>query len=154
MRGGMCMSLVTTIEIIKKELYQESVVLLKVGTFYNAYFNDAILISYLFGYKVKKLDNNVSNCGFPTSALNNVKYMLEQKKINYIIIDRAHNYEENEKEDFKNENTYLECYQKANKCVTLKNRIENLSKYLLDNIDKEDIIQKIERMECVMNEER
>lgn len=84
----------------KKELYDESIVLIKVGTFYNAYFKDAILLSYLFGYKIKKLDKNVNNCGFPVSTLNNVKYLLEQKKINYIIIDKAHNYEENEKENF------------------------------------------------------
>lgn len=148
------MSLVSTVEVIKKELYRESVVLLKVGTFYNAYFDDATLISYLFDYKIKKLDNNVNNCGFPTSALNNVKYMLEQKKINYIVIDRAHNYEENEKEDFKGENTYLENYKKANRCVIFRDRVENIKKYMLEHIDKENSSEMLDRMECIINEKR
>lgn len=148
------MSLVATVGIIKKELYREYVVLLKVGTFYNVYFDDAILISDLFGYKMKKLDNNINNCGFPVTALNNVKYMLEQKKINYIVIDRAHNYEENEKEDFKKENTYLENYQKANKNVILKNRIENIKNYLTEHISEENDTNILDRMECIINEKR
>lgn len=148
------MSLVTTVEIIKKELYPESVVLLKVGTFYNAYFNDAILLSYLFGYKLKKIDKNVNNCGFPTATLNNVKYLLEQKKISYIIIDRGHNYEENEKEDFKGENTYLECYEKANRCMEFRNRIDGINDFLVKSIDKENINNILDRLECIINEER
>ena len=148
------MSLVTTVEIIKKEIYRESIVLLKVGTFYNAYFNDAYILSYLFGYKIKKIDKNVSNCGFPISALSNVKYMLEQKKINYIIIDRAHNYEENEKEDFKSENSYVKCLEKARKCISLRNRVDNINEFLVDNMDKENINSILERMECIINEER
>lgn len=148
------MSLVTIVEIIKKELYPDSVVLLKVGTFYNAYFDDAILLSHLFGYKIKKLDKNINNCGFPTSSLNNVRYMLEQKKINYIVVDCAHNYEEAEKEDFKNENSYFECYKKADRCIGFRNRVDKITKFLTDNIDKENINNILGRMECIVDEER
>ena len=152
LKGEKKMSLITTIEIIKKELYPESVVLLKVGTFYHAYFKDAILLSYLFGYKLKKLEKNVSNCGFPAVVLNNVKYLLEQKKINYLIIDRAHNYEEDEKEDFKGENSYMECYEKANRYILLKERVDRINDFLIEHINEESINNVLDRMECVIYE--
>lgn len=146
------MSLITMVEVIKKELYQDSIVLIKVGTFYNVYFKDAVIISYLFGYKLKNLEKNVNNCGFPASALNNVKYLLEQKKINYIVVDRAHNYEENEKEDFKSQNCYENYYEKANKYILLRNRIDAINNFLIENIYDENAYNILTKMENIINE--
>ena len=40
--------------------------------------------------------------GFPTSSIKKVEARLENKKINYIVLDRKDNYAVNERTDFKN----------------------------------------------------
>ena len=92
------MSLENMIKSIK-EIHHEYVVLIKIGAFYHAYGKDAYIISYLFGYKRKSFGSNSSTCGFPKSALSYVESKLEEKKINYILIDRAHQYIINNIED-------------------------------------------------------
>ena len=52
----------------------------KNGLFYDVFNEDAIILHYLFGYKIK--DNRVS---FPNNALAKVLNMLEEKKINYSL---------------------------------------------------------------------
>ena len=42
------MSVLTVIKEVK-EIHPESVVLVKIGKFYNAYFRDAYVIAYMFG---------------------------------------------------------------------------------------------------------
>lgn len=143
------MKILSTMKVVK-EIHPESIVLLKVGTFYNAYFKDAILLNYLFGYKLKKQDN-VHNCGFPDNAIQRVKYVLEQNRINYLLVDRAHNYEETEKQEEK-ENNYNECYERAYKHVYLKERIENVHTFLMENIQDERIMEYLTKVECVIHE--
>ena len=41
-------------------------------------------------------------------------------------------------------------YEKAKKYLSVKNRIEKIYKNLLDNIDKEDVKEKIKRIEEVL----
>ena len=75
-----------------KELFPEYVVLLKIGTFYECYNDDANIISYLFQYKIKILSSGDKNCGFPLVSYNRVISNLESRNINYISIDKNHNY--------------------------------------------------------------
>ena len=96
------MSLANMVRTIK-QIHPEDVVLIKIGVFYHAYGKDAYIISYLFGYKRNAFGENSSTCGFPKCALNYVKTVLEEKKVNYITIDRAHQYEVEEKQNFKKE---------------------------------------------------
>ena len=35
-----------------KNKYQEYIVLIKIGTFYSTFYNDAIILNYLFNYKI------------------------------------------------------------------------------------------------------
>ena len=44
------------------------------------------------------------NCGFPLVSINKVISNLESRSINYILIDKAHNYEEIEKVNYKRKN--------------------------------------------------
>ena len=37
-----------------RKIHKEDVLLVKIGTFYQVYGRDACIISYLFGYKIKK----------------------------------------------------------------------------------------------------
>lgn len=142
-------------EMVKniKEIHKEDVCLFKIGSFYHTFQRDAYIISYLFGYKLKKNGNN-AECGFPQNIILKVESKLENNKINYILIDRRNNYDVDEKEDFKNNNKYLECYQNANKYINLKFRIENISNYLMENIENNSTRQIINKVEEIIDEGR
>lgn len=145
------MSVITVIREIKV-IYSEYVSIIKIGKFYNVYLRDAYILSYLFGYKLRDMEQDIKTCGFPETALNKVISTLENKKINYLIIDRRNNYEIDEKFEMGNLNRYNETYNKAKKQANLKERIEKLTNYLFDNIDKENISNIIKKMEQAIYE--
>lgn len=145
------MSIENMVQTIK-QIHKQDVVLIKVGTFYHAYGRDSYILSYLFGYKRKVIGENIGDTGFPKTALNKVKYTLEKNKINYLTIDRSHNYEVEDKVEFKGENKYQEMYEKAHKYIGTSNRIHNITQYLMENIEQEVTKQKIERIEEILYE--
>lgn len=126
-----------------KELFPNYVVMIKIGTFYEVYYADAYIISYLLGYKLKTLNGDVRNCGFPTVSLNKVLYILDNKKINYLVVDKSDNYAELNKNNFKNKNKYIEIYEMCKEEIDLKLRIEKIYKYLLNNKNKVKQIEEI-----------
>ena len=136
-----------------KQVHQHDIVLLKIGKFYHVYGKDSYIISYLFGYKLKEIEG-ITMCGFPISSINRVTAKLEEKKINYIIIDRRNNYEVDETLDNKNLNHYLKYFEKAKKYINYKIRIDNINNYMLENIDNEDFKNIIRQMEEIINERR
>ena len=145
------MKITNTIKVMK-QINPETIILLKVGEFYYQYGKDSYIISYLFSYKLKKIENNIPFSGFPKSALYKVLTKLEEKELSYIIVDKSLNYEVIEKEIFKS-NKYKEFYSKAHKYILNKNRIDNIYKYLIKNINKQNIKDKILEIEEVLYEE-
>lgn len=141
----------TMIKAIKK-IHPKDVVLFKIGSFYQTYSKDAYIISYLFDYKTKKIQENYSSCGFPSSSLSKNLAKLEEKKINYVIVDKRSNYEDEEKFDNKNLNKYDEIFEKAHKYVVIKNRIDNINNSLINEIDKDQIMEKIRKIEDIVYE--
>lgn len=137
-----------------KQVHKKDVVLFKIGEFYQTYGKDAYIISFLFGYKTKKMEENYSSCGFPKSSLAKNLAMIEEKKINYVIVDKRNNYEDDTRFDNRNLNTYDEIFEKAHKYVTKKNRIEAIYNQLINEIDNDNIIQKIRMVEDVVYERR
>lgn len=140
----------TTIKVIK-EIHPNDIIFFKVGQFYHSYGKDVVIVSYLFDYSIKKLDNNY-DCGFPITAINKVKTRIEEQKINYLVVNKADNYEVYEEENFKNENSYMQIYNKAHKYINRKNRIVEIYNYLMENINSEDIKDKINEVEDVLYE--
>lgn len=134
-----------------KLVHKLDIILVKIGKFYQVYGKDAYIISYLFGYKLKRVEN-VMACGFPLSSVNKIISILEDKKINYLIVDRRNNYEVDERLDNKNLNNYTKYFEKAKKYISYKTRIDNINNFLLENIDKEDFKDIIRKMEDVINE--
>ncbi len=126
-----------------KELFPDYVLLIKIGTFYECYNDDANMISYLFGYKIKTLSTRDKVCGFPTVSYHKVISNLENRCINYISIDKAHNWEEVDKVIYKRKNHYQETKEKANHYIDKINRIDRIKNYLLKNDDK---ILEVEKM--------
>ena len=110
--------------------------------FYNCYNEDAIILNYLFGYKIIK-DNQ---CGFPINTLNKVINKLEEKKINYQIITKDAN---PIIKDYKKRNNYNDILSKATDYVSFKNKVE-LLKSKIDEIEDIDKLNKI--LELIENE--
>ncbi len=140
------------INIVKnvKDIHKDYIVLVKVGNFYNVYGRDAYIVSYLLDYKITLLDNNIYNCSFPKSAYNKVVAIIENNKINYIVLDKRNNYDVENKYNYKNLNKYDEVYKIAKAKIAKKMRIEKIKKYLL-SCDNEEIIFEVEKL---LNERR
>lgn len=66
----------------------KNVYLIKVGIFYNSLNEDAIFLNEEIGLKLTRLGNEIIKCGFPLSALNKYKHILDLKNIKYTIIDK------------------------------------------------------------------
>ena len=75
---------------------------------------------------------------------------MEEKKINYVLVDKRNNYEDEEKSDNKNLNKYDEIFETAHKYVILRNRIDNIYQELINSIDKNDIKEKIIKIEEII----
>ena len=145
------MSVLTIIKEVK-ELHPERVVLVKIGKFYNVYMKDAYIIGYLFGYKLRDMEKDIKSAGFPEVSLKRVLATLENKKIEYMILDRRNNYDVDEKYEIGNINKYNEIYNKAKKIANLQARIENIYQYLNTNINKKEISNILRKMEQTIYE--
>lgn len=133
-------------------IHKADICLYKVGTFYHIYGKDAYIMSYLFGYKIKDLGEQHKECGFPITTINKITAKLQSLPINYLLIDRRNNYEVDEKEDYDKNNKYDKIYDKAKKYVNCKRRADNISQFLTENLEKEDITKILARMEEIMYE--
>lgn len=146
------MGIVNVIENIK-QIHPKDITLVGIGKFYYCYGKDAYILSYIFKYKIIKIkDYNIYSCSFPKQSYSKVISKLENSKLNYIILDKKNNYEIDEKSDNKNLNTYDKWYEKAHKFVNIRNRMDTIYKYVLDNIENVDIKYKISKMEDIINE--
>lgn len=137
-----------------KEIHPDYILCFKVGSFYHCFGKDSYIMSYLFGYQIKSgMDNNMCSIGYPKNALPKVQARLEKEKINYLLIDTRNNYDVDEKSDYKNLNTYLENYEKAQKYVKLKRKINKISENLTLKIFDNDIKDKLKKIEEIINNE-
>ena len=142
------MSILTMIKGIK-QIHNKDIVLVKIGKFYYCYGKDAYIISYFFGYKLNLVENTIYSCGFPSQSLSKVIAKLENKKINYIIVDRRNNYEVEERENYKNLNSYDIYFRKAKEKIGTKLRIQKINNYLLGNSENnriKEVLMLIERI--------
>ena len=143
-----------TINIVKtiKKIHENCLVLVKIGTFYHAYSKDAYIMSYLFEYKIKEKES-VPTCAFPVSSLSKVENILEKAKVNYIVVDKRSNYEEEEKYIDNQENNYEKIFAKAKESVEFMLRIQRVYDTLLHNKDSENIEEKLEKIEMVLKDD-
>ncbi len=147
------MSVIDTVKTIKK-VQVGNIVLFKIGKFIYSYGKDAYIISYIFKYKVKLVEQNIYSCAFPKEKLNNVMATLENKKINYIVLDRKNDYRVDEECNNKNLNKYDKYLAKAIKYVKRKNQIDKIYQNLINDIEKDDIENTIIAIKKVIDERR
>ena len=103
---------------------KEYVVIRKSGGFYNVFDDDAIIISYLTGYKITD-----GRCGFPLNCLGKIINLLDNNKINYIVKE---NMEDKEKKKYKKNNKYSIVLDKGKKKISIDYRISSI----MDKINK------------------
>lgn len=118
---------------------KNSVILYKSGKFYNAYGDNGIIIHNLLGYKFVSYKNSA---GFPESAINKVKGVLEKEKLSYMIYEKDafvleykginKNYNRILKESLKN----LEMEERLSR---LQSKLDN---FTLDDLEK--VIEGVE----------
>ena len=106
---------------LKKE-YSDSVVLIKSGSFYITYENDALIMNNIFNYQ--NINNKV---GFPIRSVDKVMNSLNDKNINYVI---DNNDDSDILEFTSDDNEYLRYYEQAKKYEFR----DSLNKILLDKI--------------------
>lgn len=147
------MSVISMARDIKK-VHPNDTVMYKVGNFVQAFGKDAYVLSYIFDYKLRNTKDNIQTCGFPKNAIPKVMSKLEQKKVNYIIIDTRNNYEVDETFDNKNLNSYEETIKKAQKYIKIKKRIQKIEEELVANMDSIKIMDKIRKIEEIVYENR
>lgn len=142
------MSILTIVKNVK-QIHKKDILFVKLGKFYYCYGKDAYIISYFFNYKLNFIEKNIYSCGFPSQSLGKIISKLEEKKINYLIVDRRNNYEVEDKENYNNLNSYEKWFEKAQEKVGVKVRIQNINNYLVENINNpniKDLTLKIERV--------
>ena len=131
-----------------KMKYKEYIIMMKYGNFYEILGNDALIMNKLLNYKISKLSNTFKVV-FPTSSLENIINKLNNYSINCIVIDKEKI--ENKKEfEFNNYNNYQFDENIINYNLIV---ISGITKYLTDNILKENISSKLETIKEIINEQ-
>ena len=109
-----------------------SVVIRRSGGFYYVFDDDAMIISYLTGYKVSG-----DRCGFPLNSLSKVTNLLEDNSINYLVKEKM---EEVDRRESKKNNKYNKMLDKGKKKFSIDYRInsimEKLNELSYDELDE------------------
>ena len=143
------MEMIEKIRLIK-EIQPNYIVLVKIGSFYNVYEEDSLLLSYLFGYKLR-IENEYKTCGFQITSANKVFSKLKEKEINYLIIDKRLDYEMVEEVNFKRKNQYKNCLKMAKPYVKLKEQLDIFCQNILQNIDGKNYKTELENLKTIEN---
>ena len=136
-----------------KEVHPQDVMLYKIGSFYHSYGKDAYIISGIFDYQLKSV-SNIPECGFSVNAINKVKSRLEEKKINYVLLDPRNNYYVDEEDDNKNLNEYEKYFKKSFIKVKNRNEIKKIDERLELLVEDDNFKNIIRKLEDVLDENR
>lgn len=127
--------------------YKNYIILFKCGNFYISINDDALIMNNIFNHKIVDIGSFIKT-GFPISSLYKIMTELENKQINYLIIDK----EIINKNKFKNNN--YSNYLTNNNYNFIFNRINRINKLLKDNLtnsNMDSILDKVERIICKIN---
>ena len=103
---------------------KENVIIRRTGGFYNVFDDDAIIISYLTGYKIVG-----GRCGFPINSLDKVTNALDNNSVNYVVKE---NMIDVDKKNFKRNNKYNKVLDKGKKKINIDYRINGIMEKIND----------------------
>lgn len=146
------MSVIKMAEQIK-QIHQNYLLIFKVGAFCLTYGKDSYIMAANFNYMLK-ITSGVQSCGFSKKVLRKVMATLEDRKINYLIIEPRNDYDVEEKSDNKNLNTYEQEFKASYKIVKQKAKIEKIKERLELYIGKDEFRNIIRKVEDVLDENR
>lgn len=139
-------SMLELFRILKIE-YPLYLILFKSGSFYVSFDEDAVILNKLFNYKLNEMKNNIK-AGFPLSNIEKIRKYLEDKKINYLIIeDKKIVYK-----DVNKKNKFKSYVSNVYNIISIKNRINNISKILNERSNDNDIEKILDKIEGIINE--
>ena len=118
--------------------YKGFIIFIKIGNFYEVFDKDALILNKIFGYKIKRIKDNIK-VGFPISKIDNIISLIGN--INYIIIDK----DIVEKKEFS-DNKYNEKDVDINNVLRNIIRTERINDYLSDNVLNNYLIENIEKI--------
>lgn len=127
-----------------KNTYKDYLIFIKSGNFYLALNNDAIVMNKIFNYKIKQ-STNFMKVGFPLSSLNKVIQYIENKSINYVVVEDKIV----QKKKYKN-NNYSKYNIKLDNYEILINRINKIYEVLKNNLDSANIKETINEIEDIL----
>ena len=104
--------------------------LFECGNFYIALDSDAIVMNEMFNLKLTKFSNVCDKCGFPKNALEKYKEQLNQRDIDYKVIEQTNISPEN----------MLNSLRKL------------LGEYEFDKMDKEDLLSVMNQIKNLIGE--
>lgn len=118
------------IEINKKlrSEYKNTVILMKYGNFYRCFYNNAIVVGYLFNYR---LHNN--KVGFPVNIIKSIECRLDEYSIDYLIYNSDHDI----KYIYHEINNYNKYLILGNSKYNLDNYILNINNKVKDILDND-----------------
>ena len=120
-----------------------SVVIRRSGGFYYVFDDDAMIISYLTGYKVSG-----DRCGFPLNSLSKVTNLLEDNSINYLVKEKM---EEVDRREFKKNNKYGKILDKGKKKFSIDYRINNIMEKL-NELSYDELDELLDVIEVYIDE--
>ena len=120
-----------------------SIKLRKLGKFYSAFDDDAKILHYLFNYKISS-----GRVGFPLDSYNKVINTLEEKNINYEIIDKN----ETIKKNFKDKNKYNIYLTKSLKKEIIAKKVSRIEDRI-SSISDDKIIEILDNISELINNE-
>ena len=109
----------------------------KSGLFYETFDEDALIMHYLFNYKL--IDERGS---FPTNSLAKILNTLNEQEIDYLVIGGP----ERIKNEFGESNSYLKILQKAENKREAEDRLNELLPKLeiLDKVTLDSVLTEFE----------
>ena len=120
---------------------------------YQCFGKDAYIVSYLFGYKMKMGKNDIMECGFPSRAVSKIMAKLEQQKVDYLMLEPRNNYYVDYQYENGNLNKYNALFEKAYNYMRISNRIDRMAEKLKQEILRENIKEKLGKIEKIIDEE-
>lgn len=131
-----------------KSTYKEYLIIIKSGNFYLCLNEDALILHQLFKYKIVESTNFIK-VGFPLLNVTKITKGLDDKKINYIVVDEKII----EKQKYKDNNysKYLLIYDTYQIYINRINKINEILKKNLCNKNIAKILNNIESELCTIN---
>lgn len=126
--------------------YNNYIIMIKSGSFYVSFNEDAIILNKIFGYKIVSLKNNIK-VGFPINLRDKNINILENKKINYIIIEDKE-LSSSIRFKFNNYKKYKENYFDF---INIDMRINKINKKLKDLSVGDNISNILDKVEMIIN---